>query len=185
MDEEQRWLTSSKGKTSRPGLWRCCSLAGDLETASPTASRLGCNLLLSLSVLYKWHGWSADVSTAFLQKLPQERQLWLKPPAEALNILGCGPETHVNLVKPVYGQLDAPRRWYLQACQRLKKLNWIQNQMDPCLFTPHHDTAGQDDSYLCGMLCLHVDDMLGAGDRSCTTYLEGEKQLQQAFKFRV
>ena len=42
------------------------------------------------------------------------------------------------LLKPVYGQLDAPRRWFLEACQRRKKLQWAQNQLDPCAFTLSH-----------------------------------------------
>lgn len=66
------------------------ALAGDLETASPTASRLGRTWLLSLSA--SSNAWVVrDVSTAFLQGLPQERQLWLKLPSEALDLLGCGP----------------------------------------------------------------------------------------------
>ena len=37
---------------------------------------------------------------------------------------------------------------------------------------------------LIGLLILHVDDMLAAGDITCPTYQEAEKQLKQAFNFR-
>ena len=84
---------------------------GNLETASPTTSRLSRSLLLSVSANLRWRAWSADVSTAFLQGLPQERKLWLKLPNEALQILGATANTRMFLRKPVYGQLDAPRRW--------------------------------------------------------------------------
>lgn len=72
----------------------------------------------------------------------------------------------------------------LEACQRLKKLNWVQNQMDHCVFTLRHET-GEGSPQICGALCLHVDDMLGAGDRSRTTYVEAERLLQKAFNFRT
>ena len=57
-----------------------------------TTSRLSRSLLLSVSALCKWNGWTADVATAFLQGLPQERQLWVKLPSDALAILGADSE---------------------------------------------------------------------------------------------
>ena len=47
------------------------ALMGNLETASPTTSRLSRSLLLYVSANLRWRAWSADVSTAFLQGLPQ------------------------------------------------------------------------------------------------------------------
>lgn len=74
---------------------------------------------LAVSVIdLQWRAWSADVSTAFLQGLPQERKLWLKLPGEALRILGATADTRMYPRKPVYGQLDAPRRWYLEAVSK-------------------------------------------------------------------
>ena len=100
------------------------ALAGNLDTQSPTASRLARNLLLSISAMLRWSGWSADVATAFLQGIPQKRQLWLRFPNDCLHILGCGPETRMALIKPVYGQLDAPRRWWQEATRRLTQEGW-------------------------------------------------------------
>ena len=100
------------------------ALAGRLDTASPASTRLGRSCLLSISSCLGWCGWSADVSTAFLQGLPQERLLWVKLPADALKILGGDENTRMLLHKPVYGQLDAPKRWYLEASRRLRSLNW-------------------------------------------------------------
>ena len=162
------------------------ALRGDLTTASPTTSRLGRSLILSLSAVLRWVGWSADVATAFLQGLPQERKLWLKLPADAVAILGGNASTRMFLRKPVYGQLDAPRRWYLEAVRRLKSLNWRQHELDPCIFM-HYKTEPDDSGKLIlnGILCLHVDDMLGAGDRDCHEYVEAEKELKEAFEFRT
>ena len=76
---------------------------------SPAKARLVVRgYLLSVSTTKRWRGWSAGVSTAFLQELLQERDLWIRLPQEAL--LGCGPETRMHVHKPVYGQLGVPRR---------------------------------------------------------------------------
>ena len=168
------------------------ALEGNLDTASPTTSRLSRSLLLSISATLKWPAWSSDVATAFLQGLPQERKLWLKLPAEALRILGADADCRMFLVKPVYGQLDAPRRWYLEARKRLTRLNWKAHILDPCLFMLFDKPNQQqgDDSLelshprLIGLLILHVDDMLAAGDVNCPTYLEAEKLLKETFNFR-
>ena len=159
------------------------ALAGNLDTQSPTASRLARSLLLSISSMLKWHGWSADVATAFLQGMPQTRQLWLRLPNDCLEILGCGPETRMALIKPVYGQLDAPRRWWQEATRRLTKEGWIPHELDPCLFALHH-TLEDGTTVPCGLIALHVDDMLGAGDRSCPTYVAAERRLKEVFEFR-
>ena len=110
------------------------ALSGNLETASPTTSKLSRSILLSISANLRWRGWTADVSTAFLQGLPQERKFWLKLPNDALQILGCTANVRMFLRKPVYGQLDAPRRWYLEAIRRLTSLGWKQRSLDPCAF---------------------------------------------------
>ena len=128
------------------------ALQGSLDTASPTATRLARTLLMSISATRRWRGWSADVATAFLQGLPQERLLWLRLPKECVEILGATADTRMLL--------DAPRRWYLEATRRLKSLGWTQHILDPCLFLLHRD-GGDGGPVLCGMITLHVDDMLG------------------------
>ena len=110
------------------------ALEGKVDTAAPTTSRLSGSILLSLMSTLKWNGWTADVSTAFLQGLPQERKLWVKLPREALTILGADENTRMLLKKPCYGQLDAPRRWFLEACRRLRALGFRQHLLDPCMF---------------------------------------------------
>ena len=150
------------------------ALNGELDTTSPASTRLGRALFLSISASLGWCGWSADVSTAFLQGLPQERRLWVRLPADALRILGGDENTRMFLYKPVYGQLDAPKRWFLEATRRLRNLGWLAHPMDPCLwrlYEPPVDGAGPR---LVGLLCLHVDDMLGGGDPQSAVYVEAE-----------
>ena len=157
------------------------ALAGSLETASPASTRLGKTLFLSLSSCLGWTGWSADVSTAFLQGLPQERKLWVKLPPDALALLGADSDTRMFLHKPVYGQLDAPRRWFFEASSRIRKLGRSQHSLDPCfwmLFEPQSQK-------LVGLLCLHVDDMLGGGDLQSETYQHMEEEIKTMFNFRT
>ena len=162
------------------------ALAGSLETSSPASTRLGRNLFLSLSSCLGWTGWSADVSTAFLQGLPQERKLWVRLPSDALALLGADSNTRMFLHKPVYGQLDAPRRWFLEASSRLKQLGWEQHSLDPCfwrLFEPQDGDASTPK--LVGLLCLHVDDMLGGGDKNSAVYCRIETEIRKMFNFRT
>ena len=77
-------------------------LQGNLDTSSPTTSRLSRNFLLSLTSTMQRLLWTSDISTTFLQGLPQERKLWIKLPAECFQLLGCGPETRMLLEKPCY-----------------------------------------------------------------------------------
>ena len=173
------------------------ALQGTLETSSPTTTRLSRNVLLSLSTILRWQLWTSDIATAFLQGLPQERRLWVKLPAECLKLLGASEDTRMLLVKPVYGQLDAPRRWYLEAVRRLRALGLRQHVLDPCTFLIYEadhggPTGGAQEpdptwlgsERLCGMICLHVDDMLGAGDPSSEVYNRALTELRKSFSFR-
>ena len=171
-----KWSKNEDGSLIVRGYADVDALQGSLETSSPTTTRLSRSYLLSLATMCGWKLWTSDISTAFLQGLPQERKLWVKLPAECLRLLGASEDTRMLLVKPVYGQLDAPRRWYLEAVHRLRSLGLRQHILDPCTFliyeTDHEDPyqpgvprpAILGDDRLCGMICLHVDDMLGAGD---------------------
>lgn len=173
------------------------ALQGTLETSSPTTTRLSRNMLLSLSTVLRWQLWTSDIATAFLQGLPQERKLWVKLPAECLKLLGAEEDTRMLLVKPVYGQLDAPRRWYLEAVRRLRALGLRQHLLDPCTFliyeADHGGPTGESvndepstlgNERLCGMICLHVDDMLGAGDPDSKVYNQVLTELRKSFSFR-
>ena len=131
------------------------ALEGRVQTDSPTTSRLSKSLLLSVSALCKWNGWTADVATAFLQGLPQERQLWVKLPSDALAILGADSECRMH------GQLDAPRRWFLEATRRLKQLGLRQHCMDPCLFMLY-ETDFPDEPATSSDLVVGTDRLCGS-----------------------
>ena len=77
----------------------------------------------------------------------------------------------------------APRRWWQEATRRLTQEGWVPHDLDPCLFALHHN-KDDNTSEPRGLIALHVDDMLGAGDRSCPTYIAAERRLKEVFDFR-
>ena len=94
---------------------------GTVPTSSPTTTRLSRSMLLSLASTMNWPIWTSDIATAFLQGKPQSRKLWVQLPNECLELLGASSDTRMLLLKPCYGQIDAPRAWYLAA---VDKLTW-------------------------------------------------------------
>ena len=174
------------------------ALSGAITTSSPTTTRLSRSMVLSLAANMHWPTWTADVSTAFLQGRPQTRKLWVKLPAEALQLLGASEDTRMLLLKPCYGQTDAPRGWYLEAVDRLLRAGLRQRPLDPCAFliyekddpdydehNPiHQETATLGTEKLCGMVIMHVDDMLGAGCPRSPRYKAVTDMLRANFSFR-
>ena len=62
---------------------------------------------------------SADVKTAFLQSAPKDRSLYVPIPRDAAKILQIEEFPYMKLLKPMYGQVDAPREWFMEASRRL------------------------------------------------------------------
>ena len=172
------------------------ALQGKVETSSPTTTRLSRSMLFSLAANLSWPLWTADVSTAFLQGRPQARQLWVKLPSEALALLGADEETRMLLLKPCYGQLDAPRGWYLEAVSRVVRIGLRQHPLDPCCFLIFEEDFPEQmqvqipddvlgESRLCGMIIMHVDDMLGAGSTSSPVYQHVVERLKDFAVFHI
>ena len=57
-------------------------LSGKLETSSPTLNRSSRQVMLSIMSILGWSAAVADVSTAFLQGDPQQRELWARLPKD-------------------------------------------------------------------------------------------------------
>ena len=173
------------------------ALAGQIPTSSPTTTRLSRSIVLSLAANLNWNMWTADVSTAFLQGRCQDRKLWVKLPNEALQ-LRADQDTRMLLLKPCYGQIDAPRGWYLEAVDRLLRAGLRQHPLDPCAFLIYEsdspDYKAEDPIYeevsslgperLCGMVIMHVHDMLGAGCPRSPRYKAVTDLLRENFSFR-
>ena len=150
---------------------------GTVATSSPTTTHLSRSMVLSLAANMKWNTWTADVSTAFLQGRPQTRKLWAKFLTECLQLLGADEDSRMLLLKPCYGQIDAPKGWFLEAVDRLLHAGLCQHPLDPCCFLiyetdgntydekdeVHQQVSSLGPERLVGMVIMHVDDMLGSG----------------------
>ena len=94
-------------------------------------------------------------------------------------MIGIPNDPYMKLIKPMYGQTDAPREWWLEATKRLtEQVGLTAHPLDPCFFmafTHAHE--------LCGLIHLHVDDMLIAGDNR--EFEKYRKALKAAFNFRT
>ena len=100
------------------------------------------------------------------------------------------------LLKPCYGQIDAPRAWYLAAVEKLRAMGLRQHPLDPCCFlicegdlNPDFDFTAVPPHLLgsfgvCGMIIMHVDDMLGCGSSDSKCYLDTIEKLKNTFTFR-
>ena len=78
------------------------ALESTVATSSPTTTRLSRSVVLSLAANMKWNTWTADVSTAFLQRRSQTRKLWVKLPTECTQLLGADEDSRMLLLKPCY-----------------------------------------------------------------------------------
>ena len=159
------------------------ALAGKVATSAPTLTRIGKYLTLQSAVIKGWRCWIADVATAFLQGGKQNRVLQVRVPQDAAEMIGIDKEQPMALHKPMYGQVDAPRGWYLEASARLTSIGLRPHPLDPCIFMSYNE-AGEYD----GFVDLYVDDMLGAGcmdGEGDNCYRSRIEKLKAMFNFRT
>ena len=120
---------------------------------SPTCSRESLRLVYLTAVLQKWSLQSMDITAAFLQGWPLEREIYLQPPRDVCSLDFCW-----KLKRCIYGLNDAPRRWYEKVREVLLKLGGKVSMYDNALFLWHNK-----DNELIGILAVHVDDFSFAG----------------------
>ena len=120
---------------------------------SPTASPESMRLMLCISTSKRWRLNSLDVKAAFLQGDYIDRDVYIKPPPEAQTTCLW------RLLKCVYGLRDASRLWYLRINATLIELGLDRISLDQAVY------ALRVNGELRGILCIHVDDMLWAGDK--------------------
>jgi hypothetical protein len=168
--------------------------ADQLQTTSPTASRLGHRLVCLYSAVAKLPLVSLDVSTAFLQGWSfselresgfQRQPIAFTPPADVWKMLAeLDPATYAQCLhnpglwclecdKAVYGLKDAPLLWHLRCTATLKELKLVQSPHDSCVWKL---VVGGELKIL---MSLHVDDTLVTGDPAHITKLH--KALEARF----
>ena len=153
-------------------------LRGELDTSSPTLSRSSRQILLAIATCKSWLIFISDVATAFLQGDPQKRILWARIPKDACQLIGVPAGTLMRLLKPIYGQADAPRRWFQVARRRLIAAGYQPHPLDQCLYCLFHGDQ------LVSMIGIHVDDLIGAGLESDEVYQKAKQALHESFNFK-
>ena len=167
-----RWVDSPKMIDGKPSVKSRLCVRGfeeedqNFRTDSPTCSREGLRLALTLIASKGWKLNSLDVKTAFLQGKPIERDVYVKPPKEV------NTNKIWKLNKTVYGLADASRSWYLKLKEELNTLGGKLSQLDPGIFTWYRD------EHVSGIVLLFVDDVLWGGTSEFCNII---KQLKEIF----
>ena len=150
------------------------------ETSSPALTRTSKMLLLNLAVAKRWRIMAGDVRTAFLQAKSQDRvhPLYARPLPELAEAFGLSVGQMLELLGSAYGLTSAPREWYLDLSATLKKLGAEVCSTDPCLWR----VIAEDGSVL-GVLGIHVDDILMAGNENEKQWVEFLHRLHGSYQW--
>ena len=187
-----RWVNTWKKKSGVRRMKRRLVLKGyaernqqRMDTASPTASRLGHRMVMCKSAEWGLPIVALDISTAFLQGYSFEelnaaghnrQPCAFLPPEGVFSLLHemdpkggwekAAKEPSLwafQLDKGAYGLKDAPMLWFLKINHFLKQLEFEPMAHDACVYR-HLDSEDQIDA----LVSLHVDDTLGTGfPRGC------------------
>ena len=146
-----------------------------IETLSRDAPTMGKDsrmLILQYAASAKWSLHSFDIQTAFLRGSRKDgRILGMEPPEEMRHQMKLKPWECCELLKSAYGLVNAPLLWYEELKSSLLQLGFVVSPLDPCIFV----LPNKDEKTIHGMVGIHVDDGLAAGDhqfRQCIAQLE-------------
>ncbi|CAK0865999.1 unnamed protein product, partial [Prorocentrum cordatum] len=114
-----------------------------LRTESPVASRRARQLLLAMAARHKWKLEKADAVTAFLQGETDEekRKIYADPPKDVRQAFGMKDDEVLQFLKPMYGFVHAPRKWWLHFKETLKMLQLEVIQCEPCVWAIRDSTT--------------------------------------------
>ncbi len=153
---------------------------GGFRTESPTASRRCKHLFYLKCVQEKWLCEKGDVRCAFLQgdlqKESGHSRIFAEPVPELAAAMHLPADHCAELLRCVYGLVDAPRAWHTRIKRDLAAIGWRVNSTEPSswsLFDRHWR--------LCGLCCAHGDDFLIAGDRKSQTFLDSLDHAKQLY----
>ena len=94
----------------------------------------------------------------------------------------------------MYGLVDAPRAWYLEARERLTSLGAMVHPLDSCLFMVYDDAAqsqilpdssSEASQMLVAIFGIHVDDILGCCNPNSPRWQSFQTSLKKTFEFRT
>ena len=153
---------------------------GVVKTASPTCSRRGRQVFLSLAASMGFMVAKGDVKTAFLQGDGGEerRDLLCEPVKELREYLNLKDDEVVRLLKSVYGLVNAPRQWWLRIKKGLAKAGWEEIDTEPC-FWVRRSAKGE----IIALACVHVDDFLIAYDPNSDAGVAAFNELEALYEW--
>ena len=103
----------------------------DVETYSPVVQWATVRLMLILTVVFNLKTKATDFSNAFAQADMSGEDVYISSPPYMKQFLKG---TVLKLNKSIYGQVDAPRRWYDKLKEGLEERNFKCCVADKCLF---------------------------------------------------
>ena len=157
-------------------------LTQELETESPTLSRIGKHLIYLYITQKGWKIFSADVKSAFMQSdsIDKETRIFIKPTADMRRrlerLMGLKPFQILKATKPAFGDVRAPRQWNLSADKvMIGDLKFLRHPLDRCVYISYREAYQEDHDkevfqmngkqcIVDGLLGLHVDDYIGGGE---------------------
>ena len=101
------------------------------------------------------------MEAAFLRGEDLKRRtgrILVKPPKDG--IPGVNDGELVELIKPVYGLVDAPRLWWESLSKTLVGLGMKASELGGCMFYKRDDVGN-----LIGIIVFHVDDLIFGGNQ--------------------
>ena len=167
-----RWVITPKVIDGKPSVKARLVARGfeevqNFRTDSPTCSKEGLRIVLTIITANSWTLNSLDIKTAFLQGKEINREIFVQPSHEA------NTNNLWKLLKTVYGLADASRSWYLKLRSELINLGGKPIQLDQGIFIWVHE------SNLIGVIVSFVDDVIWAGNQ---IFLKIIEKLKIIFK---
>ena len=155
---------------------------GTFRTDAPTTSSVAVHICVAIAAAKGWHGWTFDVSTAFLSGKETQRRVYIRAPKEGLPSVNGKPEVRpgqlIEILKGAYGLAEAPRLWYLRAREVLAQLGWTELQCARATFV-----LRVDDEPIATMN-LHVDDGIVFGDKQDQRVKNAIQKLNESFHIK-
>ena len=130
---------------------------GAKPSASPTVSRRGRQLFLTVARSLRMKVFKGDAKMTFLQGSVGDQELHCEPIAELAQALGLEHHQCVRLRKSVYGLIDAPRAWWERVETDMNKLKWRTLTTEACFWVMTSVTGRIE-----GLAVAYVDDFMVA-----------------------
>lgn len=158
------WVLTEKNADDQRTVKARLTVRGDQEETdgvrkdSPTVRKGNIKIFSTIAAIEKWDIKTSDVSSAFLQGIEIDRDVFVLPPKERRV-----PGVLWRLLKPVYGLVDAPRGWYCALDDEFMRSGCEKCLFDPAMYIYFVCEKGQKS--LKGLALTHVDDFLHGGEK--------------------